>query len=157
MSIRDRGGLTAAIPRGPARMRRRSPLVLFLALAQLGALACDEGGPVCERMPERCQPFVVSRIGQPDFARAVDITFVADGYLAGDLPEFLADAEQLRLSLANKSRHLTALEPTLFNFYAVGVPSATREVENDVTKDTAAGGHLVPDPKGGRPLIEVDR
>ncbi len=91
----------------------------------------------CTLYPNLCNLPVQSTTEQPDLDVAIDVVLVGDGFV---------DMNAWHTSAANavarfKSQTATGIyQTTLFNFHVVDVVSATTNVSNTDTTDTALGG-----------------
>lgn len=83
----------------------------------------------------------------------LDLVFVAEGFQAGELPKFDQRVDELMNEmLADEDSVVSAVAPHI-NVHRLQFTSATSELTNEVTSDTALGGCLANDSLGGPPLL----
>ncbi|MBK6690218.1 MAG: hypothetical protein IPG45_37480 [Deltaproteobacteria bacterium] len=110
------------------------PLVIILGLTSSRAAHAQSG---CVANPTLCNLNVVSTIEQADLDVAIDVVLVGDGFTNA------VDWQNTATGLINQFRaapsNMYGRFPNLFNFHVVDVISATSDVGDADTTDTALG------------------
>lgn len=110
---------------------------LLVIIADLVAPRLAQAQSGCTANPTLCNLNVVSTIEQPDLDVAIDVVLVGDGFTnAGDWQSAATGLiNQFRAAPSNMYGRF----PNLFNFHVVEVISATSDVGDADTTDTALG------------------
>ncbi|MHC4838491.1 MAG: hypothetical protein ACYTF3_09965, partial [Planctomycetota bacterium] len=110
-----------------------------VALLCLGRVSPAVAQSACNpSYPELCDLVVNSTIEQPDYARAVDVVFLGDGFT--DMAAWRGIAQNHINAIKNQNRSLLyPAVPEVWNFHVVEVISQTTNVTNDDRSDTALG------------------
>ncbi len=111
----------------------------------------------CDTHPHLCGLASLD-LGGGHAPQSYRIVFVSDGYVRPELPRYYAAVGALVAGLEQDADSFVQLDPELFHFWRVDVPSLTTRVDNQELRDTPLAAH--PDEKEpctvGPPPIMAD-